>query len=177
MWQGERKSVHHVDDFCTNTQHSPWCQHRAGAVPGAGDAVTKVMASEQSFTTSPPVGAGSQLRFIAWADSGQATYDGTNEYDYSEVGAELHTACVVLQSTHNVASYVSFSQAAKPSPAVYRICARGGCCAPSEQLCLCSRGHRHPSLFLTQLVLIFKARELAVMCTKAFHGACRTTTL
>ena len=53
--------------------------------------MTKVMAPEQSFTTSPPVGAGSQLRFIAWADSGQATYDGTNEYDYSEVGAEQPT--------------------------------------------------------------------------------------
>jgi hypothetical protein len=40
--------------------------------PAAGDATTKVMAPEASFTTSPAVGAGSQLRFLAWADSGQA---------------------------------------------------------------------------------------------------------
>jgi len=44
----------------------------AGLGPGAGDATTKVMAPEASFTTSPAVGAGSQLRFLAWADSGQA---------------------------------------------------------------------------------------------------------
>lgn len=49
-----------------------------------GDATTKQMAPEASFTTSPPVGAGSSLRFLAWADSGQATAEDTNEYDYSE---------------------------------------------------------------------------------------------
>ena len=49
-----------------------------------GDAVTKQMAPEASFTTSPAVGAGSSLRFLAWADSGQATAEDTNEYDYSE---------------------------------------------------------------------------------------------
>ncbi|KAK9832504.1 hypothetical protein WJX81_002657 [Elliptochloris bilobata] len=49
-----------------------------------GDSATKAMGPEASFTTSPPVGAASQLRFLAWADSGQATIDHTNEYDYSE---------------------------------------------------------------------------------------------
>ena len=39
---------------------------------------------DPSFTTSPAVGAGSTLRFLAWADSGQATAEDTNEYDYSE---------------------------------------------------------------------------------------------
>ena len=68
---------------------------------GAGDAATKLMAPEQSFTTSPPVGAASQLRFLAWADSGQATSDGTNEYDYSEVGAGLQTY-VLLQAPYPI---------------------------------------------------------------------------
>ncbi len=49
-----------------------------------GDATTKQVAPEASFTTSPAVGAGSSLRFLAWADSGQATAEDTNEYDYSE---------------------------------------------------------------------------------------------
>ena len=67
---------------------------------GAGDSATKTMAPESSFTTSPPVGAASQLRFLAWADSGQATYDGTNEYDYSEVGTELRVTCCAANLLH-----------------------------------------------------------------------------
>lgn len=44
-----------------------------GLRASAGDNVTKVMGAEASFTTSPAVGANAMLRFLAWADSGQAT--------------------------------------------------------------------------------------------------------
>lgn len=118
--------LHRVHDYCTHAQHSPWHHHRAGAVLDAGDAATKVMAPEQSFTTSPAVGAASQLRFIAWADSGQATYDGTNEYDYSEVGAEPHRTHLVLQNTQSCRSfpYHMCSLAWQPvnHQAAYRCC-------------------------------------------------------
>ena len=43
-----------------------------------------------SFTTPPAVGAGSTLRYIAWADSGQAYNDGT-----PTVVINVHARCYV----------------------------------------------------------------------------------
>ena len=156
--------MHHLHDLCTVTQHSPWRQHHAGAALGAGDAVTKVMAPEQSFTTSPPVGAGSQLRFIAWADSGQATYDGTNEYDYSEVGAGKTDVCV-LQRTKSFC-FVKYSGMMRLEWLL-----------SSSSAALCVRTTvQTPLLIHTQLVLVL-FQGLWCDILKKVHGANRTTTL
>lgn len=39
---------------------------------------------EFSFTTPPRVGPDSKVHFIAWADSGQATDDGSDEWEWSD---------------------------------------------------------------------------------------------
>lgn len=41
-----------------------------------------------SFTTPPAIGAGSTLRYIAWADSGQAFNDGA-----LTLGISVHASC------------------------------------------------------------------------------------
>ncbi len=50
-----------------------------------GDLISQLFSPEYSFTTPPVPGAGTTVKFLAWADAGQAVADGTNEYDYYDV--------------------------------------------------------------------------------------------
>ncbi len=50
-----------------------------------GDSTAMLYSPEYSFTTPPVPGAGTTVKFLAWADAGQAVADGTNEYDYYDV--------------------------------------------------------------------------------------------
>ena len=44
-----------------------------------------MFSSEYSFTTPPVPAASASVRWLAWADAGQAVADNTNEYDYYDV--------------------------------------------------------------------------------------------
>ena len=56
-----------------------------------GDIISQLFSPEYSFTTPPLPGAGTTVKFLAWADAGQAVADGTNEYDYYDVSFRAAT--------------------------------------------------------------------------------------
>ena len=57
-----------------------------------GDSALALFSQEYSFTTPPVPSASATVNFLAWADAGQATADGTNEYDYYDVSAGAPTS-------------------------------------------------------------------------------------
>lgn len=57
-----------------------------------GDSALALFSQEYSFTTPPVPSASATVNFLAWADAGQATADGTNEYDYYDVSTGAPTS-------------------------------------------------------------------------------------
>ena len=58
-----------------------------------GDSALALFSPEYSFTPPPVPAASASVKWLAWADAGQAVADNTNEYDYYDVSPLCPGCC------------------------------------------------------------------------------------